>query len=113
MQLAAKRYKAALLNNWVFDIKRNKKVALNITSSPNVSSQNKESIQQISRFFFSERSQYAIDYDTSTDESSDKRQSSDRLIIYFFNVRRGNVFKNYLLKRISEDLFTCEEIRYE
>jgi hypothetical protein len=87
-----KRYTAALLNNWVFDIRSNTKLLLIISNPERRNNENVSSLTEF-RFFYTERTQYAIDY--GYEYSSNKNK--DSFIVYFFNVRRGNVFKNYVL----------------
>lgn len=56
-----KRYTAALLNNWIFDIKTNTKSIL-ILRNPEPGSATVTRTLSDFHFFFTERTQYIVDY---------------------------------------------------
>ncbi|EAR97011.2 hypothetical protein TTHERM_00196020 (macronuclear) [Tetrahymena thermophila SB210] len=102
VKIMLKRYTQALLNNWVYDLRRKKKIYLHILNL-------QDRVDQELKFFYTEHSQYVIDYDY---DSQNRDQSSSKIAIYFFNVQRGKHFKNYVLTEYRENQFIQEEIKY-
>ncbi|KAL4467008.1 hypothetical protein ABPG74_010605 [Tetrahymena malaccensis] len=102
VKIMLKRYTQALLNNWVYDLRRKKKIYLHIYNQ-------QDKVDQELKFFYTEHSQYVIDYNY---DSSTEAKSKNQIAIYFFNVQRGKHFKNYVLTEYKENQFIQEEIKY-
>ncbi|KAL4510191.1 hypothetical protein ABPG72_010384 [Tetrahymena utriculariae] len=102
VKIMLKRYTQALLNNWVYDLRRKKKIYLHILNL-------QDKVDQELKFFYTEHSQYVIDYNY---DSQNEDQNSNQIAIYFFNVQRGKHFKNYVFTEVKENQFIQEEIKY-